>query len=70
MCVVFFQLPVDDFYSCAIKRIVAVSQQSGAGELDFSLLSQFLLKIQEFKYALEICKWLAKQLPKGYCTPL
>ena len=44
---------------------MAVSQQSDSGELDFCLLSQFLLKIQEFRYALDICKWLAKQLPKG-----
>ena len=62
-----FQLPVDEFYSCAIKNVVTSASQQPASEadMDLSLMSQYLVKIQNFQYALGICKWLAKQLPKG-----
>lgn len=64
-----FQLPVDEFYSSAIKNIVKASSKQGSkGEIDLTLMSQFLVKIQDFQYALGICKWLAMQLPNGKLT--
>ena len=66
MTTLLFQLPVDEFYSSAIKNIVKASSKPGSeGETDLTLMSQFLIKIQDFQYALGICKWLAMQLPNG-----
>lgn len=65
------KLPADEFYSCAIKNIVTTAlQQSGKDSTDFTVMSQYLVKIQDFQYALGICKWLAKQLPKGKTTTI